>query len=71
MSVAANGRFGGRGVVVTGAGSGFGEAIARRFAAEGARVCISDINGGALDRVAAEIESAGWRSARARTGTGT
>jgi 3-oxoacyl-[acyl-carrier protein] reductase len=61
MSVAANGRFDGRGVVVTGAGSGFGEAIARRFAAEGARVCICDINGGALDRVAAEIESAGGR----------
>lgn len=31
-------------VVVTGAGSGFGEGIAKRFAAEGASVVVADIN---------------------------
>ena len=44
--------------VVTGAGSGFGEAIARRFAAEGARVVVNDVNFGG-ERVAAAIRDAG------------
>ena len=29
--------------IITGAGSGFGEGMARRFAAEGARVVVNDI----------------------------
>ena len=37
-------RFQGKSVVVTGAGSGFGEAIAIRFAQEGGRVVVSDVN---------------------------
>lgn len=41
--------------VITGAGSGFGEGIARRFAAEGARVVVADINEASGKRVAAEI----------------
>jgi len=41
--------------IVTGAGSGFGEGIARRFAAEGARVIVADINATAAERVAAEV----------------
>lgn len=45
--------------VVTGAGSGFGEGIARRFAEEGARVLLADINGEAAERVAGEISGAG------------
>lgn len=52
-------RFSGKAVVVTGAASGFGAATARRFAAEGARVCLSDVNGEALARVAEAIENDG------------
>ena len=41
--------------IVTGAGGGFGEGIARRFAAEGASVVVVDIRRDAAERVAAEI----------------
>src|SRR6185369_485763 len=42
--------------LVTGAGSGFGAGIARRFAAEGARVLVNDINAEAGKRIAAEVK---------------
>lgn len=45
----------GAGVVVTGAGSGIGAALARRFAAAGARVLVNDIDADAAAAVAAEI----------------
>jgi len=46
-------------VVVTGAGSGIGRAAALRFAAEGARVVVADIDGVRADAVVQEIEAAG------------
>jgi 3-oxoacyl-[acyl-carrier protein] reductase len=41
--------------VITGAGSGFGEGIAKRFAAEGAKVVVADINETNGKRVATDI----------------
>ena len=38
------GRLQGRVAVITGAGDGIGEAIARRFALEGAKVSVAEIN---------------------------
>lgn len=42
-------------VVVTGAGSGIGAALARRFAAAGARLVVNDLDAAAAARVAEEI----------------
>jgi len=48
-------RLQGKTAIVTGAGSGFGAGIARRFAAEGARVMVADINAEAAKAIADEI----------------
>jgi len=49
--------------IVTGAASGFGAGISHRYAQEGARVVVNDVNVPGADRVAAEIRSAGGRAA--------
>lgn len=48
--------------IVTGAGRGFGRAIAKRFAAEGAAVALISRTRSQLDAVAAEIDAAGGRA---------
>lgn len=45
--------------IVTGAGSGFGEGIAKRYAAEGAKVVVNDVSGQQGERVVRDIEAAG------------
>jgi 3-oxoacyl-[acyl-carrier protein] reductase len=52
------GRLAGKVAIVTGAASGFGEGIARRFAQEGARVVVADIDVTGAERVAGEIGGA-------------
>lgn len=52
-------RLAGKVAIVTGAGSGFGEGIARRFAEEGAKVVVNDIVEASANRVAREISAAG------------
>jgi 3-oxoacyl-[acyl-carrier protein] reductase len=48
-------RLKGKTAIVTGAGSGFGAGIAKRFAEEGAKVIVADINAQAGERVAKEV----------------
>jgi len=48
--------------IVTGAGSGFGQGIAERFADEGCAVVVNDIGRDAGERVAAAIRSRGGRA---------
>ena len=50
-------RLEGKNAIVTGGGSGFGEGIATKFAAEGARVMIADINLDAAKTVAHQLDS--------------
>ncbi|MFJ9634227.1 SDR family NAD(P)-dependent oxidoreductase [Streptomyces sp. NPDC101175] len=45
--------------VVTGAASGIGLAMARRFAADGLKVVLADVEQGALDKAAAELRADG------------
>lgn len=48
--------------IVTGSGSGFGEAMVKRFAEEGAAVVVADINGEAIEKVVGELKQAGHRA---------
>ncbi len=49
-------------IVITGAGRGIGEAIAKRMAAEGALVVVTDVDAQAAERVRQAIEQAGGRA---------
>jgi 3-oxoacyl-[acyl-carrier protein] reductase len=52
--------------IVTGAGSGFGEGIATRFALEGAKVVVNDINSESGEKVAGAITRAGGKAVFAK-----
>nr|WP_312449430.1 glucose 1-dehydrogenase [Brevundimonas naejangsanensis] len=51
-------RLQGKRAIVTGGASGFGAGIARRFAEEGARVIVADLNGEAARTLASELGDA-------------
>ncbi len=53
------GRLEGKVALITGGGSGIGEASAKLFAEEGATVAIADLNKQGAERVASEIREAG------------
>lgn len=61
--------FTGRIAIVTGGGSGLGEAIGKALAARGAKVVLSDIRLDAAERVAAEIGKAGGTASAFRQDT--
>lgn len=48
-------RLSGKSAIVTGGASGFGEGIARKFVAEGAKVLIADLNLEGAERLAGEL----------------
>lgn len=52
-------RLNGRAIIVVGAGTGIGAATVERLCAEGARVCVADINAGAAEALAARMTDAG------------
>ena len=55
-------RMSGKTVVVTGAASGIGRAIAERFGVEGANVVVNDVNAQGAEAVAAAIVAAGGKA---------
>src|SRR5688572_7030950 len=52
-------RLQGKAVIITGAASGIGRAIATRYAAEGAQLVAADWNAERLDAAVAEIQASG------------
>ena len=60
-------RFTDKVAVVTGAAGGFGEAIARRFADEGASVVVADVDESGAERLAKAIRDGGGEALAART----
>ena len=56
------GELEGRVAFITGAGSGLGEAMSKRFAQAGARIAVADVNAESAGRVAREISEAGGQA---------
>ena len=48
--------------LITGAGSGFGEGIAKRFSKEGCKIVVNDINSEGGERVVEQIKAAGGQA---------
>ena len=61
--------FGGRTALVTGGGSGLGEAIGKLLAARGAQVVLTDIKLEGAERVAREIVAAGGEASAVQQDT--
>ncbi|MBQ4823557.1 SDR family oxidoreductase [Leisingera sp. HS039] len=53
------GMFSGQNILITGGGSGIGQAIARRLAGAGAKLAIADRNAGTAEATASELRDAG------------
>src|SRR5579885_2358322 len=60
-------QFEGRVAVVTGAASGIGRALAERFAAEGMRVVLADVEAAPLEAATEAIRAAGAEAIGVRT----
>jgi 3-oxoacyl-[acyl-carrier protein] reductase len=60
-------RLEGRVAIITGGGHGIGKAYARRLAEEGAKVVIAELDAAAGERVAAELNAAGFAATSVRT----
>jgi len=60
------GRIEGKVALITGGGSGIGEATAKRFSQEGAKVVVVDLNEKGANRVAREIQASGGQASALR-----
>jgi 3-oxoacyl-[acyl-carrier protein] reductase len=63
------GRLADRIALITGGGSGIGRACALRFAAEGAKVCVADLDVAAAAETARRVEAAGSKAIAVGTDT--